>query len=180
MTGDARRARLPAQCAWADLGVEIVGPAADDKRFVEAVLPDGWRVVVVCADDHAGSAWRELRDRDGRNRADIETAIASSAPPRAWLRTRFRIHARFEDCEVVAYTVEDRGVVPPRVVHEVAALPEPVDEITGGAAKDWEWEIRDHAAHRACGQALESCFPEWKDPTAYWDAGPDLWAAGGA
>lgn len=161
-----RRAQLPAKGMvdfpkeWAALGVEIVAPSQGDPLFVDVVLPEGW--AIVASAEH--SMWSDLLDERGRKRAEIfYKAAFYDRKAHVRICPRFHVGTRREDGECVAFTVEDHSEAPPRVVHEVA-----VPDVPG--TKYHRMDLAD----TACQDALGKAYPFWRDPTAYWDAGPVL------
>jgi len=66
-----RSEELPARCrpSWAAaeaLGIKRLGPVPDDKLFVRATLPQGWKKL---ATDH--SYWSKIVDESGVERVSI-------------------------------------------------------------------------------------------------------------
>lgn len=124
------------------LGAEV------DDLFVEAQLPDGW---TKRATDHA--MWSDLLDEKGRKRAAIfYKAAFYDRNARMSLCLRYRCDC-YEPCDDGYSTVVTDGGTTIQVI---------------GTREKGDYRLGEEHSKQAEAW-LDSHYPDWKDPLAYWD-----------
>ena len=124
------------------LGAEV------DDLFVEAQLPDGW---TKRATDH--DMWSDLLDERGRKRAEIfYKAAFYDRKAHMSLCLRYRQDG-YEPCDEGYATIVKDG----KTTLQVIGVREKGDYRLGG----------EH--NRQAVAWLDSHYPDWKDPLAYWE-----------
>lgn len=126
------------------LGAEV------DDLFVEAQLPDGWQKR---ATDHA--TWSELLDEKGRKRASIFYKAAfydRSAHMGLCLRYVMDCYAPHDADGGYATVIKDGGTI----IHVV------------GVRKDRDYRLGEEHYNQAVAW-LDSHYPDWRNPLAYWE-----------
>ncbi len=144
--------------AWAKLGVTFGSAKNDDPLFREAQMPPGWKVVP----HESSSMWSDLVDEKGRARAAIfYKAAFYDRSARISLNRRFSPSSENskEEGGGLQGTVVDRGQVGGKDV-QVYASP--------FFKKGPNVSIYDLADKAAYGWLKEN-YPDWEDPTKYWD-----------
>jgi hypothetical protein len=137
-------------------GTEFHGLVDGDPMFQYVTLPKGWKKV---GTDH--SMWSNLVDEQGRKRAGIFYK-AAFYDRSAHLSLECRFSARY-DYDRMANKGEIVGVVKDgeKVIYTT--------EVRSCSGKDRsDYELTD-AATKDATDWLSKNFPEWGDPTAYWD-----------
>ena len=126
-----------------------------DKIFIEATLPDGWKIVPT-----SHSMWSDLVDDKGRKRAAIFFKAAFYD---------YNAHISFECRYVIDGYVDDVGVdgVTMRKCQVVdKATDQPL--WTSEAADDRDFKAQDRNREEATAW-LNAQFPKHDDPFAYWN-----------
>lgn len=184
----ANSARLPKEgdnhkeidrALYEKMGI-VFGDDANDL-FVNVTLPEGWKITPT---DH--SMWNRLEDDKGRQRAAIfYKAAFYDERASISLRTRFSIQKTYCNAEgESAY----HGNQPPKFepTHEtyqvkdadtVVFVVPPIPMFKGRRDEERESRIRRFNEHERqeslqyaqCGMWLVECYPDWRDPFAYWD-----------
>lgn len=153
-------------------GVKFLGVVAGDPMFQNVELPPGWKKIPT---DH--SMWSKLIDDQGRERAAIfYKAAFYDRSAHLHLTRRFSVNRDWERKDVCAMSVADAGTV--IHVFDPVPLDEPVfpgHGATNQAKEEYRRaylkavEKRD-AFCKTCEDWLTAKYPEWRDPSKYWDA----------
>jgi hypothetical protein len=139
----------------------VFGKDADDL-FVHVEMPNGWTKK---ATDH--SMWTDLLDDKGRRRAQIfYKAAFYDRSAHMSLRGRFWVRS-YESCNAHGETV-DYGK-PDHTHNKVEIMDvDSARQIVGVYDRNGAWDKKDALAREAT-LWLDTNFPNWLDPMAYWD-----------
>lgn len=151
---------------WSQWGIKIGNVVEGDDIWVEAELPEGWKIQ---ATDH--SMWSELVDDQGRKRAGIFYK-AAFYDRSSHIRPDRRYQAHVESVNDNEYGLEaDRMVVIKDGGHEIhrfgpfVSKPEP-EGATYAQRKEWcAYDMAEEAAK----EYMKEHYPDYEDPAAYWD-----------
>jgi hypothetical protein len=160
---------LPTECGNEEvlksMGIKTGEPYKDDPIFRPVELPEGWKKQ---ATDH--SMWSDLVDDKGRKRAAIfyKAAFYDRSAHMDVVR-RFAVLQNYDDC------YGNKGLT--HIQHRVLDCDKPVfetEKITVKNRKDGEEDFQhtDGIAKEQrskCEDWLSKDYPEWEDPTMYWD-----------
>lgn len=132
------------------LGAKFLGPVEGDPLFQYVELPKGWSKNPT---DH--SMWSKLMDEKGRERGSIfYKAAFYDRKAHMHLNLRYVIEQDYDRKDAVVYRIQ-RG---DEVVHVLEAIP----------YGERRWEASD-IARKTTEAWLAEHYPDWQDPTAYWD-----------
>jgi hypothetical protein len=149
---------------WSRLGITIGNVVDRDEIWVEAILPEGWKIV---ASDHA--MWSHLHDDKGRERAAIFYKAAfydrsCNIRPTRRYKAQTKSASKTDEWSLEGpqiCVIEDAG----KEIHRLGPFdskPEPDDKYARG------WRAADQA--EAAGEAyMKEHYPDWEDQGAYWD-----------
>jgi hypothetical protein len=137
-------------------GVKFLGPVDGDELFQFVELPHGWERKPT---EH--SMWSELFDEKGRIRATIfYKAAFYDRESFLNIRCRFGVFSEYSgpNDNTVTFVVKDGD--------DVIFSSSPYERVDSDWRKNDE---NDCAARLAAVSFLDRKFPEWKDPSKYWD-----------
>jgi hypothetical protein len=139
-------------------GFKFLGPVEGDDLFQYVVFPEGW---TKRRTEH--HMYTDLVDPQSRTRGSIGYKVAFYDD--RW--ANFSLYCRYTvGYEEGAHTVADRGTPVEgenygKVLHRV-----PFARKADGGVKDYdEYE----ASRKACTDWLAEHYPNWQDPTSYWN-----------
>jgi hypothetical protein len=149
---------------WSRWGITIGSPVERDEIWVEAILPEGWKLV---ASDHA--MWSHLHDDKGRERAAIFYKAAfydrsCNIRPACRYKAQTKSASNTDEWSLEGpqiCIIEDAG----KEIHRIGPFdskPEPDDRYARG------WRASD-MAETAGEEYMKENYPDWSDPGAYWD-----------
>jgi hypothetical protein len=165
MWGDSECEASILQATWSQLGVKIGTPVEGDPTFTNVELPLGWRLE---ATDH--SMWSELLDDKGRVRASMFYK-AAFYDRSAFIRLNNRFFVGLQHREE---NPEDR--------HRRALVIDQATDVGGNdpalygygdkfgtVRRVTEWTEDLNGGSAECEAWLDEQYPQWREPTAYWD-----------
>jgi len=145
---------------WSSIGVKIGKPVSGDEIWVEAQLPDGWKL------DGTGHAmWSNLLDDKGRKRAQIFYKAAfydrscSISPIRRYSAGSTSVGEDYNGPYFA--TISDNG----EEIHRFGPFDKETEPRPGSGYRLSGGELADEAAR---AYLLEN-YPDYLDPAAYWD-----------
>jgi hypothetical protein len=147
-------------------GVKFLGIVEDDPVFQYVELPEGWKKTPT-----SHSMWSDLVDANGKKRADIfyKAAFYDRSANLSIVR-RFNIqidyeHLREEDLAQAKVFDNNEEIFS----SESVPFPVPYKDVSDPQKR---YEAEDEAKAKAFKEAeewLEEKYPEWKDPSMYWN-----------
>ncbi len=148
---------------WAKMGIEL-GPLRPDDIFRDAVLPPGWELK---ATYH--HMWSDLVDANGMPRAGIFYKAAFYDR-----RAHVRLNRRFSYTQdydtpatVVCWVVTDRCIKTPLYSVQFD-VPSRMKQFQEHYAKIRSLE-QEHGNAGGCRSWLKKHYPNYEDPTEYWE-----------
>lgn len=156
--------QFPADCdikALEKIGVVVKGPSAGDPMFLDVVLPAGWKKVASAED----SRTTNLVDDKGNVRGYAWYKAASyDRKARGGVYCRFgTLHRYFNDYRLsVGWVTDEKNRSAPRPIHETTERRFNTDRECFDSGSE-------EAAYKECAVWLDAHYPNWKDPSAYWD-----------
>jgi len=159
-------------------GIEIINPKEND-RFMKVALPEGWKV-----NEHL-SMLQSLEDEKGRAQAAIPINSSSPNPKDTYLY--FLPRFTMSDSIVEGMPEEKKHLWKERYAYpfhyEVKDALNTVaftsstcqmslaEEITKENLAKYEWEYGEAGenARKECHDWLDTNYPDWKNPLAYWE-----------
>lgn len=145
---------------WKKIGVLLGNKVAGDPMFMNVTLPSGWSKR---STDH--SMWTDLIDDKGRKRASIfYKAAFYDRSARISIARRFSISRDYDRKDVILMRVKDGDVV--RFTGNEYSL---LDEKGVYISYDQQDVAEKFAIDECCTWLVDNRFPNYGDPTAYWD-----------
>ena len=139
-------------------GVKFLGVVEGDDLFQYVELPTGWKRVAANGADY----WSYLVDDRGRTRARIFYK-AAVYDRRAAMHLSTRFHVRPD------YDRQDKDGVAVAQVTDGEAVIHATEAITLPERGTSEYYEVCHRAERSARTWLQERYPNWNDPSAYWD-----------
>lgn len=138
-------------------GVKFLGEVESDPMFQYVELPSSWKLQPT---DH--SMWSDLLDDKGRKRAAIFYKAAFYARS-----ARLSLSVRYSCCR--DYDKQDSDNVAVASVYDGSKILYTTEPIELPAEKTTEYYDVGDSADKAARQWLDEHYPDWKNPSAYWD-----------
>ena len=143
------------------LGFEILGPTQDDALFIDVKFPTGWTKRANPEDGRT----TDIFDAAGNRRAYVWYKAASyDRKAYGVIRRRFEVQTRnFND-----YTIGVGWVLDVKIPGATVSVFQTEDVTYESDREGVSTEAQD-ALRAACAAWLDVNYPDWRDPTAYWD-----------